>query len=334
MGDLSFDCCCCCCGLMSSSYVSSSEYSDSFSEERPDFSSPLCSCEGDGCEVMFSFCCPCLAIPLAMSLHSGANCCFMALCAPPPASRNILREGYGIDGDCTSDICVGCFCMPCTARQMLYETRERGVVKPLLTRSALKKAKSSRSNVRGRAKGGSFSNDLVDCNHVGLGDVCRSIFCGPCFSAQTRSTYNGSDWCFNFLCMTSCVVRNSLREQQRIKGNCAEDICAGVFCYPCSILQVAHEVDNIVKARTKSGMGAEKGSTAKGRIAKAWNKGPGAGSGKKKGSSSKKGGSSKNGGSSKKRGSSKKGSGKKGGSKKGSSKKGGRGKSRGKSGRR
>merc|ERR1711916_242875 len=230
-----------------------------------------------------------------MSLHSGANCCFMALCAPPPASRNILREGYGIDGDCTSDICVGCFCMPCTARQMLYETRERGVVKPLLTRSALKKAKSSRSNVRGRAKGG--------------------------------STSNGSDWCFNFLCMTSCVVRNSLREQQRIKGNCAEDICAGVFCYPCSILQVAHEVDNIVKARTKSGMGAEKGSTAKGRIAKAWNKGPGAGSGKKKGGSSKKGGYSK-------KGSGKKGGSKKGGSKKGSSKKGGRGKSRGKSGRR
>jgi Cys-rich protein (TIGR01571 family) len=40
--------------------------------------------------------------------------------------RNIMREGYGIDGNCCGDICTSTFCMFCVATQLLGEVEMRG----------------------------------------------------------------------------------------------------------------------------------------------------------------------------------------------------------------
>jgi len=50
------------------------------------------------------------------------NCC----CLPPAFGRNLIREGYSIEGDCCSDICSSMWCLPCVVSQLYQETKSRG----------------------------------------------------------------------------------------------------------------------------------------------------------------------------------------------------------------
>ena len=71
-------------------------------------------------------------------------------------ARNIIREGYGIEGDCCSDIFCGACCTQCVACQLNDETKKRGNV-----------------NITSRAGTEKWSNGLCDCCAAGCG-VCLS----------------------------------------------------------------------------------------------------------------------------------------------------------------
>ena len=57
-----------------------------------------------------------------------SNCLFNLLCLGPVATRNIIREGYGINGSCVGDIFQTWFCPCCTAIQLSAEVNQRGKV--------------------------------------------------------------------------------------------------------------------------------------------------------------------------------------------------------------
>ena len=62
------------------------------------------------------------------TLFDESNCLFNLLCLGPVAIRNIVREGYGIEGSCFGDILTTC-CLPCcTGIQLRAEVNARGPV--------------------------------------------------------------------------------------------------------------------------------------------------------------------------------------------------------------
>ena len=63
-----------------------------------------------------------------------------------------------------------------------------------------------------------------------------------CFNASTRNQYDGSNWCFNVLCLTSAMARNMIREGYGIEGGCCSDILTSCYCGPCSAIQLRQEV--------------------------------------------------------------------------------------------
>ncbi len=63
---------------------------------------------------------------MARSHYDGSNQCFNHVCMAGPLLRNIIREGYAIEGGCCGDIAAAVCCAPCAACQMLHEVRERG----------------------------------------------------------------------------------------------------------------------------------------------------------------------------------------------------------------
>jgi hypothetical protein len=65
----------------------------------------------------------------ARNNFDGSNFCFNCCCVSEPAIRNIIREGYGINGSCCEDILKSTICAPCNAIQLVAETRLRGEVK-------------------------------------------------------------------------------------------------------------------------------------------------------------------------------------------------------------
>ena len=52
------------------------------------------------------------------------NCC----CLNGVNGRNIIREGYGIQGDCCMDSLTALCCGPCSSTQLLIETKKRGAL--------------------------------------------------------------------------------------------------------------------------------------------------------------------------------------------------------------
>ena len=63
-----------------------------------------------------------------------------------------------------------------------------------------------------------------------------------CYNADTRNQYDGSNWCFNFLCLSSAMARNMIREGYGIQGSCLGDIIMSCLCGPCSAVQLRQEV--------------------------------------------------------------------------------------------
>jgi Cys-rich protein (TIGR01571 family) len=63
---------------------------------------------------------------MARSQFDGSNQCFNHLCMTAPLLRNIVREGYAIEGGCCGDIMSVLCCGPCAACQLIHEVRDRG----------------------------------------------------------------------------------------------------------------------------------------------------------------------------------------------------------------
>eukprot|EP00727_Mastigamoeba_balamuthi_P001403 m51a1_g1126 hypothetical protein (91) ;mRNA; r:192863-193320 len=74
--------------------------------------------------------CICNAHSSARTRYDSSNCCFNCLCLTIPLARNIIREGYRIEGNWVKDICAGIFLGPCTVAQLLNEVDHRGKVAP------------------------------------------------------------------------------------------------------------------------------------------------------------------------------------------------------------
>ena len=62
----------------------------------------------------------------ARSKYDESNCCFNFFCLTPCANRNIIREGYGLNGNCITDILCTTICTPCSAIQAVAEVKKRG----------------------------------------------------------------------------------------------------------------------------------------------------------------------------------------------------------------
>lgn len=96
------------------------------------FHNGICDCCAAGPYIWFKafFCC-CSKGILADSRtkFDRSNCCFNSCCFTAPALRNIVREGYGIHGNCMGDMCYSCCCAPCSAVQVAAEVEKRGPVR-------------------------------------------------------------------------------------------------------------------------------------------------------------------------------------------------------------
>ena len=83
-------------------------------------------CSAGCCSCMQAFMCPVSMMASTRSRFDGSNACFTGCCMTPCAIRNIVRSGYGIRGNCCSDLCYVTTCLPCAAIQMENEVQIRG----------------------------------------------------------------------------------------------------------------------------------------------------------------------------------------------------------------
>ena len=74
--------------------------------------------------------------------------------------------------------------------------------------------------------------------------LCLMAWCFPsCSLASTRTSYDRSNWCFNFLCVNLFVANNIIREGYGIRGDCCmNDVCLPALCTVCTVNRLAQEV--------------------------------------------------------------------------------------------
>eukprot|EP01100_Stratorugosa_tubuloviscum_P014772 TRINITY_DN807_c1_g1_i1.p1 TRINITY_DN807_c1_g1~~TRINITY_DN807_c1_g1_i1.p1 ORF type:complete len:110 (-),score=34.90 TRINITY_DN807_c1_g1_i1:115-414(-) len=78
------------------------------------------------CHCIYACICPQCSMSQARSNYDDSNCIFNCCCICIPALRNIVREGYGIEGNCLYDILLSVFCYPCAIVQTHQEIKSRG----------------------------------------------------------------------------------------------------------------------------------------------------------------------------------------------------------------
>merc|ERR1712070_813290 len=94
-----------------------------------------------------------------------------------------------------------------------------------------------------RAEGdGEWSTGICDCC-IDPAVFFYSCCCPWAANASARTEYDGSNWCFNCIFVSPCLVRSIVREGAfNIGGSCVGDICYSMCCLPCSISQMLREV--------------------------------------------------------------------------------------------
>jgi Cys-rich protein (TIGR01571 family) len=182
-----------------------------------------CCDEGAG-QCAYAWCCGPCAIADARTNMDGSNWCFNCCCVTPVAGYSIIREGYGIEGSCLMDIVTACFCTPCVASRLLRETHSR----------------TKLSAKAGGAGAEQWKNGIFGC--LAKTDTCCYVFMCPCCAlGSARQAYDGSDCCFNCMCMTTPLTRSIIREGYNIEGSCGGDILFGTCCGACAICQSFNE---------------------------------------------------------------------------------------------
>jgi len=193
-----------------------------------DFRSSLFDCFNPFSEACFTLCCLPCALANARTKYDQSNWCFSCMSLTPAALRNIVREGYHIRGDCCSDIFAGA-CIPCcTVLQVSKEVDIRGppAAKRVQTTSGLQ-----------------WNNGLFNCMN-NTGNCCYGCLCPHCAIATARSNFDGSNCCFNFMCITPALTRNVIREGYGLEGGCCFDILV-TCCFPsCAACQLLNEVES------------------------------------------------------------------------------------------
>eukprot|EP00656_Telonema_subtile_P005228 TRINITY_DN12376_c0_g1_i1.p1 TRINITY_DN12376_c0_g1~~TRINITY_DN12376_c0_g1_i1.p1 ORF type:complete len:177 (-),score=6.53 TRINITY_DN12376_c0_g1_i1:504-1034(-) len=158
----------------------------------------------------------------------GFNC----LCVSSCVTRSIVRRAYNIEGSTCGDLCWPCFCWGCAAFQALREVKARGT--PSQNYPLIPIEEAYRRNQWSSGVCGCFD----DC-----GSCCYACFCPSCAVASAASRYDGSNWCFNWLCKSPCATHNILRTgKYSIKGGCGDDICLPLCCSTCVAARMLREV--------------------------------------------------------------------------------------------
>lgn len=187
-----------------------------------------CPKPGERTQCLLSCLAPCCVSATLRRKYDDSNWALNLCCLTIPLMRNIIREGYAIEGTCVGDMCTGLICYPCALMQVSREL-------------------SSKSRVAQVAQVTSVASKpfFTSCYTVDHVDrvCCFSCLC-PCISnAQSRTAFDGSNFLFNVLCLCGPMARNIIREGYHLEGSCIGDILCMIFCMPCSANQLRQEVD-------------------------------------------------------------------------------------------
>merc|ERR1712086_678574 len=79
----------------------------------------------------FACCCPQIVASQARSTYDGSDCWFNCLCMPLALTRNVIRQGYHMEGGWIEDCVLSACCALCVAAQLAYEVADRGPIKSL-----------------------------------------------------------------------------------------------------------------------------------------------------------------------------------------------------------
>jgi len=178
---------------------------------------------GDNCgKCICALCFPGCAAARARTIYDNSSCLFNYCCLTPCAVRNIIREGYGIMGDCMEDLCFTCAFPACAIAQAWAETERRG---------GLSKATTT-----------NWTRGLGSCCDY-PGQCIYACICPACAAASERSNFDRSNWCFNLFTVQPCAARNIVREGYNINGGCCGDILVMWCCTPCGLVQMHREIE-------------------------------------------------------------------------------------------
>jgi len=98
-----------------------------------DWEKSLCGCFDDCQSCAYAFLCTQCAAASARTEFDQSNWCLNCLCSHPVLARNIIREGYQIEGNCLGDIVCGTLLPFCVTSQLLREVRSKGSVSQKMT---------------------------------------------------------------------------------------------------------------------------------------------------------------------------------------------------------
>jgi Cys-rich protein (TIGR01571 family) len=180
-----------------------------------------------GCDCgkcCYGCCCTACAYADLRTKYDGSNWCFNCQCVPCCATRNIVREGFGIDGSCTSDVLSTCCCPVC-----VYVQTAREIENPNRIIAKFNKPTD-----------GTWTKGICSCTK---GGPCFYAFCCPCCAgARARSDYDSSNCLFNFCCISAPLLVSIVREGYGIGGNCVGDVLLGTFLPCCAIHRIQQEI--------------------------------------------------------------------------------------------
>jgi len=190
-----------------------------------DWSTSLFSCDETECmDILLAwFCTPCFSAKTRTE-YDTSNCFFNFMCATPVMVRNIIREGYGIEGSCILDIFYIAFCPCCSTLQQHREVKRRGPIS---------KANTTHSDT--------WKHELFGCC-ANFSLFLYAYCCPMCAHASVREDYDGSNCFLNCMCGSAGLTRNVIREGYAIEGTCCDDILLSICCQPCEVSRLDREV--------------------------------------------------------------------------------------------
>jgi hypothetical protein len=86
----------------------------------------LCSCTPTlFCYALFCF--QCLQAETRNTMD-GSSCCYNFCFGTPCATYNMVRHGFGIQGEEFIDLCAPLLCLPCASERAYFETKTRMLI--------------------------------------------------------------------------------------------------------------------------------------------------------------------------------------------------------------
>lgn len=189
------------------------------------WSTKIFQCDGIATEHwVYAIFCPLCAAAHAKTKVDQTNVFFNFLCFTPIGSYSMVRHHYNIMGECGQDMFHGGLCLPCGARHIWTEANMRGQI----------------AGKHG-ANSGTWSTELTQCD---CSEFTRAAFCPCMVSHEVRQLMHiKTDNCFDYLCLIPTSMYGQVRHTYGIQSDCPvlEDLCVGLFCYPCGLNRALRE---------------------------------------------------------------------------------------------